>query len=116
MKSFGPRRLGLMAAIFCLTLLTSTAEAATGWFTASISLLEVDSNGKINVYFNANTTCGTSHLVYVHTLIGNDDAKAMFAALLSWQAQGLQVAVYIPDCLGGTGYGEFDAAYSGTFD
>ena len=112
MKSLSPHRLGLLAVIFGLTLLTSNAEA-NGWFTASISLLEVDSTGSINVYFSANTECGTSRLVYVHPIIGADDAKAMFAALLSWQAQGLQVTVYIPQCLGGTGYGQFTAAYSG---
>jgi hypothetical protein len=112
MKSLSPHRLGLLAVIFGLTLLTGKAEA-NGWFTASISLLEVDSNGAINVYFGATTECGTSRLVYVHPIVGADDAKAMFAALLSWQAQGLQVSVYIPQCLGGTGYGQFNAAYSG---
>ena len=113
MKSFRPPRLGLLAFIFALTLLGTKADAQNGWFTASISLLEVDSNGAINVYFGATTECGTSRLVYVHPIVGADDAKAMFAALLSWQAQGLQVSVYIPQCLGGTGYGQFNAAYSG---
>jgi hypothetical protein len=112
MKSLSPHRLGLLAVIFGLALLTSKAEAS-GWFTSSIALLEVDSSGGINVYFSTNTECGSSRLVYVHPIIGADDAKAMLAALLSWQAQGLQVSVYIPTCLSGTGYGQFGAAYSG---
>ncbi len=108
LKCFGPHRLGLLGSIFALTLFASNAEA--GWFTASIASLQVDSNGAINVYFNANSQCGSARLVYVHSVIGTDDGKAMFAALLAWQAQSLQVSVYIPQCIGGTGYGQFDAA------
>ena len=111
MKSFSPRRLGLLALMFALTPLVSEAQAQSGWFTASISLLETDSSGGINVYFSANSQCGTSRLKYVHSIIGNDDAKAMLAALLSWQAQSMQVSVYVSQCSGG--YGEFTAAYSG---
>jgi hypothetical protein len=113
MRSFSPHRLGLLAFIFGLTLLVSKADAQNSWFTASISLLETDLNGNINVYFSANTQCGTSHLIYVHSIIGNDDAKAMLAALLSWQAQSMQVSVYVGQCFGGKGYGQFTAAYSG---
>jgi hypothetical protein len=112
-KSFSPHRLGLLAFIFALTFLVSKADAQNGWFTASISLLETDSTGSINVYFSANSQCGSSRLKYVHSIVGNDDAKAMLAALLSWQAQSMQVSVYISQCVGGTGYGEFTAAYSG---
>jgi hypothetical protein len=108
LKCFSPHRLGLLGSIFALTFLASNADA--GWFTASISSLEVDSTGAINVYFNANSECGSTRLIYVHPLIGTDDGKAMFAALLAWQAQSLQVSVYIPQCVGGTGYGQFDAA------
>jgi hypothetical protein len=111
MRSFSPHRLGLRALIFALTLFVSEADAANGWFTASISLLETDSSGSINVYFSADTQCGSSRMTYVHSIVGNDDAKAMLAALLSWQAQGLQVSVYVAQCSGG--YGEFTAAYSG---
>jgi hypothetical protein len=111
MKFSSPHRLGLLAFIFALTLLGSKADAQSGWFTASISLLETDSTGSINVYFSANTQCGTSRLTYVHSIIGSDDAKAMLAALLSWQAQSMQVSVYVAQCSGG--YGKFTAAYSG---
>jgi hypothetical protein len=113
MKSLSPHRLGLLAVIFALTPLASKADAQSGWFTASISLLETDASGSINVYFSANTQCGSSRLLYVHS-IGSDDAKAMLAALLSWQAQGLQVSTYVSRCSGG--YGEFTAAYSGISD
>jgi hypothetical protein len=124
MKSFSPHRLGLAAFIFALTLLVisaltllvSKADAQSGWFTSSISLLETDSTGSINVYFSANTPCGSSRLKYVHSIIGNDDAKAILAALLAWQAQSTQVTVYVSQCVGGTGYGEFNAAYSGISD
>jgi hypothetical protein len=112
MKSFSPHRLGPLALIFALTLLVSKADAS-GWFTASISMLETDSNGTINVYFSADNECGSTRLTYVHSIIGNDDAKAMLAALLAWQAQSMQVSVYIPQCFAGMAYGEFDAAYSG---
>jgi hypothetical protein len=112
-KSLSPQRLGLLAAIFGLTLLASEADAGNGWFTSSISLLELDSGGNISVYFGANTDCGTSRLVYVHP-VSTDDAKAMLASLLAWQAQGLQVSVYLQQCVSGTGYGQFSAAYSGT--
>jgi hypothetical protein len=111
MKSFSPHRLGLLALIFALTPFVSKAQPQSGWFTASISLLETDSSGSINVYFSANSQCGTSRLKYVHSIIGNDDAKAMLAALLSWQAQSMQVSVYVSQC--SSGYGEFTAAYSG---
>ena len=110
MKSFSPQRLGLLAFIFALTLLVRKADAQSGWFTASISGIEIYSTGSINVYFNADSECGSSGLTYVHSIVGNDDAKAMLAALLAWQAQSLQVSVYIPQCVGGTGYGQFDAA------
>ena len=110
MKSFSPHRLGLLALIFSLTLFVSKADAQSGWFTASISLLETDSNGAINVYLSANSQCGSSHLTYVHSITA-DDAKTMLAALLSWQAQSMQVSVYVAQCSGG--YGEFTAAYSG---
>jgi len=110
MKPLGPHRLGLLAVIFAVTLLAGKADAQSGWFTASIGLLETDSNGSINVYFSANSQCGTSRLVYVHS-IGSDDAKAMLAALLSWQAQSMQVSVYVSQCT--SGYGAFTAAYSG---
>ena len=111
MKSFSPHRLGLLALIFSLTLFVSKADAQSGWFTASISLLETDSSGSIKVYLSANTQCGSSRLKYVHSVVGTDDAKAMLAALLSWQAQSMQVSVYVSQCSGG--YGEFTAAYSG---
>jgi hypothetical protein len=108
LKSFRLHRLGLLGSVFALTLFATDANAA--WFRGSISILEVDSTGAINVYFNANTECGSPRLVYVHSLVGTDDGKAMFAALLAWQAQNLQVSVYVPRCIGGTGYGQFDAA------
>jgi hypothetical protein len=113
MKTFRPLWLGLLGFVFALTLPVSKADAQNGWFTASISLLYVDSNGSIDVYFSANTVCGTSRLSYVHS-ITSDDAKAMLAALLSWQAQSMPVSVYVSQCVGGAGYGQFDAAYSGT--
>jgi hypothetical protein len=113
MKSFSPHRLGLLAFIFALTFLVSKADAQNGWFTSSIALLETDSNGSINVYFSAKSQCGTSRLIYVHPIIGSDDAKAMLAALLAWQAQSMQVSVYVQQCFGGTGYGQFTAAYAG---
>ena len=111
MNSFSPHRLGLLSIIFALTLFVSKADAQSGWFTASISLLETDSTGSINVYLSTNTQCGSSRLKYVHSIVGNDDAKAMLAALLSWQAQSMQVSVYVAQCSGG--YGEFTAADSG---
>jgi hypothetical protein len=111
MKSFSPHRLGLLVLMFALTPLVSEAQVQSGWFTAAISLLETDSSGGLNVYFSANSQCGTSRLKYVHSIIGNDDAKAMLAALLSWQAQSMQVSVYVSQC--SSGYGEFTAAYSG---
>jgi hypothetical protein len=37
----------------------------------------------------------------------------MLAALLAWQAQSMQVTVYVQQCIGGTVAGKFDAAYSG---
>jgi hypothetical protein len=114
MKSFRPPRLGLLAFIFALTLLATKADAQNGWFTASISLIEIDSKGDLDVYFSANSTCGSSLLTYVHSIIGNDDAKAMLAALLAWQAQSMQVSVYVSQCVSGTAYGQFTAAYSGT--
>jgi hypothetical protein len=111
MKAFSPHRLGLLAVIFALTLLTSKADAQTGgWFTASISLLETDSTGSINVYLSGNSQCGSSRLIYVHSITA-DDAKAMLASLLSWQAQGMQVSVYVQQCSGG--YGTFTSAYAG---
>jgi hypothetical protein len=110
LKSFSPHRLGLLALIFSLTLFVSKADAQSGWFTASISLLETDSTGSINVYFSGNSQCGTSRLIYVHSITA-DDAKAMLASLLSWQAQGMQVSVYVQQCSGG--YGTFIAAYAG---
>jgi hypothetical protein len=113
MKPLRPLRLGLLTSIFALTLLVSKADAQSGWFTGAISLLMTDSNGSINVYFTGNSPCGSTRLIYVHPVIGNDDAKAMLAALLSWQAQSMQVTVYVAECVGGTGYGEFSAAYSG---
>ena len=112
MKSFSPHRLGLPAFIFALTLLASKADAQqNGWFTASISLLQTDSTGSINVYFSGNTPCGSSRLKYVNSIVGNDDAKAMLAALLAWQAQNMQVSVYVSECQ--TGSGVFTSAYSG---
>jgi hypothetical protein len=115
MKSFNPHRRGLLALIFALTLLAGKADAETGWFTASISLLYIDFTGTINVYFSANSTCGSTRLTYVHSIVGNDDAKAMLAALLSWQAQSMPVSVNVTQCVG-TAYGEFNAAYSGTLN
>jgi hypothetical protein len=112
MKFFSPHRLGLLAVVFALTLVVSKADAQNGWFTASISLLETDEIGNISVYFNANTQCGSSHLIYVHPIIGHDDAKAMLAALLSWQAQSMQVSVYA-ECYPALNYGQFTAAYAG---
>jgi hypothetical protein len=103
--------LGLLAFVFGLTLLVGKADAQNGWFTASISLIELDSKGDLNVYFAANSTCGSSLLTYVHPIIGNDDAKAMLAALLAWQAQNMQVSVYVSECQ--TGSGVFTSAYSG---
>ena len=110
MKSFSPHRLGLLVLMFALTPLVSEAQVQSGWFTASISLLETDSSGGLNVYFSANSQCGTSRLIYVHSITA-DDAKAMLASLLSWQAQGMQVSVYVQQCSGG--YGTFIAAYAG---
>jgi hypothetical protein len=116
MKPFNPHRLGLLAFIFALALFASKADAINGWFTASISLIQIDSTGTINVYLSANSECGSSRLTYVHSIVGNDDAKAMLAALLSWQAQSMQVSVYVTQCVGGTAYGVFDAAYSGALN
>ena len=114
MKSFSPHRLGPLAPIFALTLLVSKADAQSGWFTGSISLLYLDSTGNIYVHFSATSPCGSSSLKYVNSIIGNDDAKAMLAALLAWQAQSMQVSVSVTQCVAGMAYGVFDAAYSGS--
>jgi hypothetical protein len=84
---------------------------ATGWFTGTIAQIEIDSAGTVNVFFTASTECGSTRMVYLNSLIGNDDAKAMLAALLAWQAQAKQVNVYVGNCSGGT-YGQFTAAYN----
>jgi hypothetical protein len=107
LKCFSPHRLGLLGSILALTLLASKADAA--WFTASISNLTLDSTGTIHVYFNASTECGSTYLTYVHSVVGTDDGKAMLAALLAWQAQSMQVSVYIQKCTSGD-TGQFDAA------
>ena len=111
-KSFSPHRLGLLAVVFALTLVVSKADAQNGWFTASISLIETDVSGNLSVYFNGNTQCGSAHLIYAHSIIGHDDAKAMLAALLSWQAQSMQVSVFA-ECYPALNYGQFTAAYAG---
>jgi hypothetical protein len=85
---------------------------ASGWRTTSITQIEIDSTGIINVYFTSNSECGSTRLVYVNSVIGNDDAKAMYAALLSWQAQGRGVNVYVISCFAGSNYGQFSAAYN----
>jgi hypothetical protein len=100
---------GSIALIFALGL--ALPVQATGWFGGVIAQIEVDAAGTINVFFTANTECGSTRLVYLNSLIGNDDAKAMLAALLSWQAQAKPVNVYVGNCSGGT-YGQFTAAYN----
>jgi hypothetical protein len=87
------------------------AEAG-GWLSTSIASIEFDSSGGINVYFTSNSECGSSRLVYVNSVIGNDDAKGMLAMLLSFQAQGKAVNVYVSNCFSGSNYGQFTAVYN----
>ena len=85
---------------------------AAGWYSGSIAQVQVDSSGSINVYLSntGNNECGSTRVNYVNHVIGNDDAKAILAALLAWQAQGLTVQTYIQSCAGN--YGIFSSAYN----
>lgn len=100
------------AALALLALGVVRPAQATGWLSTSIAQIQLDSSGLINVYLASNTECGSTRLVYVNSVIGNDDAKAILAALLSWQAQGKSVNVYVSSCYSGSNYGQFSSAYN----
>jgi len=92
--------------------LNAASAFASGWWSGTVSQIEVDSTGAINAYLGntANNECGSNRALYVHSLTGNDDAKAVLASLLAWQAQGNVVQFYISAC--NTNIALFTAAYN----
>jgi len=77
--------------------------ARAGWFAGTIANVQVGSDGWILLFLNATSECGGTEAIYTKTIYGNDDAKAILAMLLAWQAEGTVVRVAMGTCSGTTG-------------
>lgn len=93
------RTKGLIASVLLgIALVGSQAHAA--WFVGTINRIQIGVDNNLIVYVNAPTDheCGSKRLVFSDPNAAG--FKAVYAALLSWEAQGKSVQFAIISCSG----------------
>jgi hypothetical protein len=90
---------GIASACIALFALRSHAD----WFTGTINRMQIGVDNHLVVYVDAltNHQCGSKRLDFAGTT--PDSLKFVYAALLSWEAQGKTVQFAITNCNGAYG-------------